>query len=51
MFTKANLDVVVSGQSNGPGVYVQLANKEADIGFLGAPPMTIRCMNGEDIVA
>lgn len=51
MFDAANLEVNVFPQSNGPGVYVLLANGEADIGFLGAPPMTIRSMNGEDIKA
>jgi ABC-type nitrate/sulfonate/bicarbonate transport system substrate-binding protein len=51
MFEANNLDVVVSAQANGPGVYTQLANGESDIGFLGAPPMTIRCMNGEQIHA
>ena len=51
MFSAANLNVDVSGQSNGTGVYTVLANGEANMGFLGAPPMTIRCMNAEDIHA
>ena len=51
MFADANLDVKVYPQSNGPAVYGLLSNGEADIGFLGAPPMTIRCMNAEDIHA
>lgn len=51
MFDDAKLNVDVSGQSGGPGVYTVLANGEADIGFLGAPPMTIRCMNAEMIHA
>lgn len=51
MFDAMNLDVKISQQVNGPGVYTQLANGESDIGFLGAPPMTIRCMNAEQIHA
>ena len=52
MFTDANLNVDISPQSNGPAVYTQLSNGEANIGLLGAPPMTIRSMNsGEDITA
>ena len=51
MFENAKLDVKVFAQSNGPAVYGLLSNGEADIGFLGAPPMTIRSMNGEDIHA
>jgi len=49
MFAAKNLDVKISQQVNGPGIYTQLANGESDIGFLGAPPMTIRSVNGEDI--
>jgi len=51
MFDAMNLNVEISQQVNGPGVYTQLANGESDIGFLGAPPMTIRSMNGENIKA
>ncbi|MBR2255572.1 MAG: hypothetical protein IJ856_07200 [Candidatus Methanomethylophilaceae archaeon] len=51
MFDDANLNVVISSQSNGPAVYGLLANGETDIGFLGAPPMTIRSMNAGDIHA
>ncbi|MCQ2078650.1 MAG: hypothetical protein MJZ38_01120 [archaeon] len=51
MFEEYNLDVNVSAQSNGPAIYTVLANGEVNIGFLGAPPMTIRCMNAEDIHA
>lgn len=51
MFDAMNLEIVVYGQSAGPAVYGLIANGEADIGFLGAPPMTIRCMNAEDIHA
>ena len=51
MFEDAKLDVKVYPQSNGPAVYGLLSNGEADLGFLGAPPMTIRSMNGEDIHA
>ncbi len=51
MFDAMNLNVVISQQVNGPGVYTQLANGESNIGFLGAPPMTIRSVNGEQIHA
>jgi len=51
MFAEKNLAVIVSGQGNGPAVYGLLSNGEADIGFLGAPPMTIRSMNAEEIHA
>lgn len=51
MFEQANLNIEVFSQNNGPAVYGLLSNGEADIGFLGAPPMTIRCMNAEDIHA
>lgn len=51
MFDAYNLNVEVSAQSNGPAIYTVLSTGEVDIGFLGAPPMTIRCMNGEDIHA
>ena len=50
MFSDAKLNIEISQQSNGPAVYTQLENNEADIGLLGAPPMTIRSMNsGVDI--
>ena len=51
IFDKYNIDIAVIGQGGGPGVYTTLQGKDADIGFLGAPPMTIRCMNNEDIKA
>jgi len=51
MFQGANLNINVYSQSAGPAVYGLLANGEADIGFLGAPPMTIRSMNAGDIHA
>ncbi len=51
MFADVNLNVKVAGQGNGPAVYGLLSNGEADIGFLGAPPMTIRSMNAEEIHA
>ena len=47
MFSDANINVDISAQTNGPAVYTQLANGEADIGLLGAPPMTIRSMNSD----
>lgn len=52
LFDAANLNVDIGAQNNGPAVYTQLKNGEADIGLLGAPPMTIRSMNSdEDIKA
>ena len=51
MFEAANISLDIASQGNGPAVYTVLANGEADIGFLGAPPMTIRSMNGENITA
>lgn len=51
MFKKVNLEIEISQQSNGPGVYGLLSNGEADLGFLGAPPMTIRSMNAEQVHA
>jgi len=47
MFEGTNLTVNVSQQNNGPGVFTQLSNGESDIGFLGAPPMTMRSMNAK----
>jgi ABC-type nitrate/sulfonate/bicarbonate transport system substrate-binding protein len=47
MFDGTNLKVEVSQQTNGPGVFMQLSNGESDVGFLGAPPMTIRTMNAK----
>ena len=49
MFEKANLTINVYPQGNGPAVWGLLSNGEADIGFLGAPPMTIKSMNAEAI--
>ena len=51
MFAEHNLAVTVYGQGNGPAVYGLLHNGEADIGFLGAPPMTIKTMNAGEIHA
>lgn len=51
MFDAANIDLKVFPQSGGPAIYTVLANGEVDIGFLGAPPMTIRSMNAENIHA
>ena len=51
MFEEANLEIVIMGQGGGPAVFNLLMNGEADFGFLGAPPMTIRSMNAEQIHA
>jgi len=49
IFDGYNIDINVTGQAGGPGVYTSLNSGDCDIGFLGAPPMTIRSMNNEDI--
>ncbi len=51
IFGNYNIDISVSGQAGGPGVYTNLNTGDSDVGFLGAPPMTIRSMNNEDIKA
>ena len=49
MFEDANLNINVYPQGNGPSVWGLLSNGEADIAFLGAPPMTIKSMNAQAI--
>lgn len=55
IFADYGLNIELSSQSAGPGVYTALtldtSSGGADIGFLGAPPMTINSMNNEDITA
>ena len=51
IFGNYNIDITVSGQAGGPGVYTALNSADCDIGFLGAPPMTIRSMNNADITS
>ncbi len=51
MFAEENITITTMVQGNGPAVFTLIYNGEADIGFLGAPPMTINSMNHETIVA
>ncbi len=51
MFEEYNLEINTFAQGNGPAVFTLLENGEANIGFLGAPPMTINSMNKELITA
>lgn len=51
IFAEYGLDVSVAGQANGPGVYTAIHSGEADLGFIGAPPMTISAMNAKEITS
>lgn len=51
IFAEYGLNVQLSSQSAGPTVYNAINVGEADIGFLGAPPMTINAMNNGSITA
>ncbi|MDO5861541.1 MAG: hypothetical protein Q4Q58_01895 [Thermoplasmata archaeon] len=51
IFAEYGINVTLSSQSAGPTVYNAVNVGEADIGFLGAPPMTINAMNNGDIKA
>lgn len=51
IFAEYGLDITLSAQSNGPGVYTSLKNNDSQLGFIGAPPMVINSMNDKSIVA
>lgn len=51
IFSDYGINVTLSSQSAGPAVYTVIHNGNADIGFLGAPPMTINAMNDKAISA
>lgn len=46
-FEEYGLNVKTSTQSNGNEVAIALQNGGADFGFLGAPPLTIKTINGQ----
>ncbi|MGN0098294.1 MAG: hypothetical protein ACI38Y_03080 [Candidatus Methanomethylophilaceae archaeon] len=45
IFKDYGLEVTLSSQTGGPGVYGAMANGSAQFGFLGAPPMTTNAIN------
>lgn len=49
IFEKYGIEITLSGQVNGPGVYTAMKNNDAQFGFIGAPPMTINSMNDKTI--
>ena len=46
IFESYGINLNVSSASNGAGVATSLQNGEADVGFVGAPPMTTTVVNG-----
>lgn len=51
IFAEYGLEITLSSQSNGPGVYTTLKNNDSQLGFIGAPPMVINSMNDKSITA
>ena len=51
IFDKYGIDIVISSQDNGPAVATALQAGEADLGLLGAPPITITVMNSSLVTA
>lgn len=51
IFDQYGVNITLSGQPNGDGVAVALENGAAQIGFIGAPPMTIKVINSEYVTA
>ena len=49
IFEDYGITVEVKYQTNGPGVYGDLANGTSQFGFIGAPPMTTNCLNNNNI--
>ncbi len=49
IFEDYGINITLSGQAGGPGVYTAMANGDAQFGFIGAPPMTINSMNSGNI--
>ncbi|MCH3978636.1 MAG: hypothetical protein LKE35_06675, partial [Candidatus Methanomethylophilus sp.] len=46
-FTHYGINIRQVNESNGAGVAVAMQNGSADFGFMGAPPATITCVNGQ----
>ncbi len=46
-FTHYGINVQQVNESNGAGVAVAMQNGSANFGFMGAPPATITCVNGQ----
>ena len=46
IFESYGINLNISSASNGAGVATSLQNGEADVGFVGAPPMTTTVVNG-----
>ena len=51
IFEKYGINITLSLQPNGDGVGIALENNGANIGFIGAPPMTIKVINSEYVTA
>ena len=51
IFEEYGINITLSQQPNGDGVAVALENGNAQIGFIGAPPMTIKVINSEYVTA
>lgn len=51
IFEEYGISITLSQQPNGDGVAVALENGTAQIGFIGAPPMTIKVINSEYVTA
>ena len=51
IFEEYGINITLSQQPNGDGVAVALENGSAQIGFIGAPPMTIKVINSEYVTA
>ena len=50
-FEEYNLEIQAIGAGAGVGVITQIKNQEADLGLLGAPPLTINTINSKLISA
>lgn len=51
IFEEYGIEINLSMQPNGDGVAVALENGTAQIGFIGAPPLTIKVINSEYVTA
>lgn len=51
IFEEYGLNITLSVQSNGLGIYTSLKNNDSQLGFIGAPPMIINSMNDKAITA
>lgn len=51
IFDSYGIEIELSGQAGGPGVFTAVSNGKAQFGFIGAPPLTINGINNGNITA